>query len=73
MRIGGVILKKQAIMLASVLALAACSGFGDREEGRPLDSLSPEELFTLAEFELEANGNPEEAARFFGEVERLYP
>ena len=74
MRIGGGILKKRSLMLVSALAIAACAEFGDNgEETRPLASLSPEELYTLAEFELEANNNPEEAARFFGEVERLYP
>ncbi|MEO9823931.1 MAG: outer membrane protein assembly factor BamD [Paracoccaceae bacterium] len=52
-----------------LVVLVACGG---GEEDRPLDSFSAEELYTRAEFELEA-GNPDEAALFFGEVERLYP
>ncbi|MGI9390501.1 MAG: outer membrane protein assembly factor BamD, partial [Boseongicola sp.] len=51
-----------------VFLLAACSG----TEERPLESYSAEELFRRAEFEL-TEGNPDEAAQFFGEVERLYP
>ena len=55
---------------AAVLVLAACSGGG--EDQRPLESYSAEELFRVAEFEL-ADRDPDEAARYFGEVERLYP
>ena len=56
--------------LAICVFLAACGQGGNREQ--PLESLSAEEIFTRGEFELE-DGNPDEAARFFGEVERLYP
>ncbi|KAF0675465.1 outer membrane protein assembly factor BamD [Profundibacterium mesophilum] len=53
------------------LVLAGCSGgFASRDV--PLDSFSAEELFLRGEFEIESR-NPEEAARVFGEVERLYP
>ena len=55
---------------AAILVLAACGGGG--EDQRPLDSYSAEELFRVAEFEL-ADRDPDEAARYFGEVERLYP
>ncbi|MGI9394222.1 MAG: outer membrane protein assembly factor BamD [Boseongicola sp.] len=51
-----------------VVLLAGCGGTQDR----PLESYSAEQLFRLAEFEL-AQGNPDDAAQFFGEVERLYP
>lgn len=51
------------------LTLAACGG-GNRE--RPLETFSAEEIYLRGEFELE-NGKPDEAARYFGEVERLYP
>src|SRR6056297_2686248 len=54
---------------AACLFLAAC-GSGTTEA--PLDSFSAEELYNRAEFQIEA-GELEEAARFFGEVERLYP
>ena len=53
--------------------LSACSLFEEEEQARPLESYGPDELFQRAEFELEAENNPEEAARLFGEVERLYP
>jgi len=54
-----------------VFALSGCGGvFASREQ--PLDSFSAEDIFKRAEFELEAR-KPEEAARYFGEVERLYP
>ena len=55
---------------AALLVLAACGSGG--EDQRPLDSYSAEELFRVAEFEL-ADRDPDEAARYFGEVERLYP
>ena len=54
---------------AAMLVLAAC---GSGEEQRPLESYSAEELYRVAEFEL-ANRQADEAARYFGEVERLYP
>ena len=56
-------------LLVVLLALSAC-GSSNREP--PLDSFSAEEIYRRAEFELESR-NPDEAARYFGEVERLYP
>ncbi len=53
--------------VALVALLAAC-GPGEP----PLETFSAEEIFTRGEVELES-GRAEEAARFFGEVERLYP
>lgn len=63
--------RRRALAGAAILALAltACASNSDQ---RPLDSYTPQELYQLAEFELEA-GQPDEAAKFFGEVERLYP
>ncbi len=55
------------IVLATTL-LAACGGNTEA----PLDSYSAEQIFRRAEFELEAR-QPDAAARYFGEVERLYP
>ncbi|MDJ1015086.1 MAG: outer membrane protein assembly factor BamD [Paracoccaceae bacterium] len=61
-----------AVLLTCALFLSACSIGGGGPQERPLESYSAEELYNRAEFELET-GDPEEAARLFGEVERLYP
>ncbi len=53
---------------ALALLLAACGG--NREV--PLENFSAQEIYARGEAELAAS-DPEEAARFFGEVERLYP
>ncbi len=56
--------------LAFALILAGCGAF--REEA-PLDSYTAEELFKQGELKLEEGGRPDDAIRFFQEVERLYP
>ena len=53
-----------------VTTLAACGG-GTQE--RPLDSFTAEEIYKQGELQLEAGGKPDEAIRYFQEVERLYP
>ncbi len=58
--------------MAAALALGVLAACGGGEEPLPLESFSAEELYKRAEFELEA-GAPDDAARLFGEVERLYP
>lgn len=60
---------RSAIAVALLVLLAACGG---GEEAQPLESFSAEDLYKRAELELEA-GQPDDAARLFGEVERLYP
>ncbi|TQV68976.1 outer membrane protein assembly factor BamD [Aliiroseovarius halocynthiae] len=45
---------------------------GSRVEKRPIDQWSAEEIFKRGEYDLES-GDPSEAAKWFGEVERLYP
>ncbi|MEM6898050.1 MAG: outer membrane protein assembly factor BamD [Pseudomonadota bacterium] len=59
--------------MAAGLALAglvACSG--DNASRIPLENFSAKEIYDRGEFEL-SRGRPDEAAVFFGEVERLYP
>ncbi len=73
MRLGGSALRSFVIFAVTALTLSACGALGGREVDRPLESFSAEELYKRAEFELESEGNSAEAARFFGEVERLYP
>lgn len=62
--------KMRAIALA--MALGVLSACGGGEEPLPLESFSAQELYQQAEIQLEA-GAPDDAARLFGEVERLYP
>lgn len=69
MAISGAKLRAAAGAALTVLLLSACGG---SEEGPPLDSLSAEQIYRRAEFELESK-RPDDAARYFGEVERLYP
>lgn len=80
-------LKGVAIVVLTV-SLSACSGggglfggggggwfsglMGDDREKKPIDDYTAEQIFTRAEYELE-NGDEKEAAKYFGEVERLYP
>jgi outer membrane protein assembly factor BamD len=54
--------------LAFGLFLAGCA----QDDGPPLENFTPKEIFDRAEFELES-GNLDESARYFSEVERLYP
>jgi outer membrane protein assembly factor BamD len=60
-----------ASLLVAALLISACS---EDVSGRsaPLDTLTPEQIYRLGEVEL-AGGAPDEAAIFFGEVERLHP
>ncbi|MEO0390875.1 MAG: outer membrane protein assembly factor BamD [Pseudomonadota bacterium] len=62
------------------LALVACGDGSDRpQEGSffnrqdiPLETFSAQQIFERGEFELERN-SPDQAAFYFGEIERLYP
>ncbi len=46
--------------------------FGDDREEKPIEDFTAEQIFARAEYELE-QGNEEEAAEYFAEVERVYP
>jgi outer membrane protein assembly factor BamD len=72
-----------ALLLAT--SLAGCSGTGgggggwfsnlfapNTVEKKPIEEYSAEEIFKRGEYDLE-NGDLEQAATWFGEVERLYP
>ncbi|MGR3542063.1 MAG: outer membrane protein assembly factor BamD [Hasllibacter sp.] len=58
--------------IAAVLGLAVLAACGTNDAEVALDTFDAQTIFQRAEFELEA-GNNDEAARYFGEVERLYP
>jgi outer membrane protein assembly factor BamD len=46
--------------------------FGSIPESKPLEEYSAEEIYRRAEFDLN-EGRADDAAKYFGEVERLYP
>ncbi|MFN3148058.1 MAG: outer membrane protein assembly factor BamD [Paracoccaceae bacterium] len=54
---------------AAALTLAGCSA----EDAQDLEGLAAQDIFSLGEYELEQRRDPEEAAQYFAEVERLYP
>ena len=58
--------------MTAALALASCGRLGLGEGEPPLETFAAQDIFLLGESEL-ASADPEEAARLFGEVERLYP
>jgi len=60
-----------AVLLAG--SLSACSGgFGGNNEPQ-LENYPPEQIYQLGEYELENERKPDDAIRYFSEVERLYP
>ena len=61
-------ISRSVIWAGVALALASCAGSPDPT----FENFTPKEIYDRAEFELETN-DPEVAARYFGEVERLYP
>jgi len=64
--------RRSILTLSTAVMLAACGGDRQSARGIPLDGYSAEEIFQRGEFEL-VEQNPDDAAYFFGEVERLYP
>ncbi len=58
------------------VGLSACSGQGGgglfSNDSVPLENFTPQQIFERGEFELERR-RPEDAAFYFGEIERLYP
>ncbi len=59
----------------AVFALAGCSELQRKDVGpggQPLDAFTAKQIFERGEFELEAKDH-EDAAFYFGEIERLYP
>lgn len=61
-----------ALAMACALSLAACAQ-KPADTSVALDDLSAEQIYILAERRLQTEGNPADAARLFGEIERLYP
>lgn len=65
---GGV---QRFIALGIFVVLAGCSVLND-EPTVPLENFTAKEIFDRGEFELQRR-RPEDATRYFGEIERLYP
>ena len=63
---------KLAGALALALLLAACGSGSKTAEELPLETYTAEQIYDRGEYELSRN-RAEQAAGFFGEVERLYP
>lgn len=60
------------VCAVSALALLVACGEPDFRAEGALDTYTAQEIFQRGEVELET-GNPDDAAFFFGEIERLYP
>ncbi|MGC9370533.1 MAG: outer membrane protein assembly factor BamD [Paracoccaceae bacterium] len=58
--------------VSALVILSACGPIGSNRP-KPMDEYSAEQIYLMAEAELEGSRKAEEAARLFGEVERLYP
>ena len=56
-------------VVGSIVAMAAC---GALDSGPPLEELTASEIYARAETQLQ-NGQADDAAITFGEIERLYP
>lgn len=62
---------RQALAVTMLLGLVACGALNDAPR-IPLENYTPKEIFDRGEFELNRK-RPDDAAFYFGEVERLYP
>ncbi len=65
--------RSRLVLTGAVVCLGLLTACGGSRREAPLESFSAEEIYKKAEFELETQRKAEDAARLFGEVERLYP
>jgi outer membrane protein assembly factor BamD len=61
-----------AAVLLSAILLGACGNKNDTIGSAELESYTAEEIYQRGEYELE-RGKADQAAQYFGEIERLYP
>jgi outer membrane protein assembly factor BamD len=65
---------RSAVRLFGVMVLAGfLAGCAGQKAEVPLENYTPEEIYKRGEVELETGRTPDEAIRYFSEVERLYP
>ena len=70
---GGKTALRGAMVAAMLAALSACGNGGGLFQGEPpLDNFTAQQIFERGEFELQRR-QPDEAAFYFAEIERLYP
>lgn len=69
---GGKPTNQWTTLICALFLAASLSACAKKDEGVALENQPPEQIFKAAEAEM-ADGNEEEAAKLFGEVERLYP
>jgi outer membrane protein assembly factor BamD len=58
--------------ISAAVSLAVLAACGAEQSGEPLDELNAQSIFERGERQIE-QGNPDDAAFTFGEIERLYP
>ncbi len=63
-------ISRNVTALSGLVLLVACGG--GAQTGAPLDNFSAEDIFQRGEYEL-VNRQPDDAAYYFSEIERLYP
>ena len=67
--------RSAAKLVGSLVLVAALSACGGSNREPPLENFTAEQIYKRGEYELEVGNprRPEEALRYFSEVERLYP
>ncbi|MDO5620157.1 MAG: outer membrane protein assembly factor BamD [Paracoccus sp. (in: a-proteobacteria)] len=61
-----------ALLVAASVA-AGCSRSGDSGRIENLENFTAEEIYKRGEYELENSARPDQAVKYFAEIERLYP
>lgn len=63
----------RARLIGAVLCVAVLAACGNRAREAAVEDMTAEQIFRLAESELESRPRGDQASRYFAEVERLYP
>lgn len=65
--------RSAASFVGGLVLVAALAGCASESKEIPLEGFTAEEIFKRGEWELENTAKPENAIRYFSEIERLYP